>query len=328
MVRKRKTLQELTIKDNFMFAAVMLEPSNAKGLLERALGIKVDHVEISYEKSIVYNPEYKGVRLDVFLKDDAGTHFNVEMQAASQKLEKRARYYHDQIDMEMLVSGAEYESLPDNYVIFICDYDPLGLKKYKYTVRHTLAEDGTYEYADGRHTVFLSTVGTNEKDVPEALANFLKYVAAEPEDSDADYDDSYVTQLQNSVKKIKNSRDMGGRYMIFEEMMRKEYKSGHDDGVIEGLERGRSEGLERGRSEGLEQGRSEGKLEGKLESVSYILSSRFTISDDLSKKLQMISNEDALQNLLIAAAKAVSVEEFEKELTEVLPGQVESTEKI
>ena len=171
MARKRKTLQELTIKDNFMFAAVMLETGNAKGLLERALGIKVDHVEISYEKSIVYNPEYKGVRLDVFLKDDAGTHFNVEMQAASQKLEKRARYYHDQIDMEMLVSGAEYESLPDNYVIFICDYDPLGLKKYKYTVRHTLAEDSTYEYVDGRHTVFLSTVGTNEKDVPEALVN-------------------------------------------------------------------------------------------------------------------------------------------------------------
>ena len=104
--------------------------------------------------------------------------------------------------------------------------------------------------------------------------------------------------------------------MLFEEMMRKEYKSGHDDGVIEGLERGRSEGLERGRNEG------------KLELITSFLSSRFTISDDLSKKLQMISNEDALQNLLIAAAKAVSVEEFEKELAEVLPGQVESTEKI
>ena len=88
--------------------------------------------------------------------------------------------------------------------------------------------------------------------------------------------------------------------MLFEEMMRKEYKSGHDDGM----------------------------LEGKLELITSFLSSRFIISDELSKKLQMISNEDALQNLLIAAAKAVSVEEFEKELAKVLPGQVESTEKI
>ena len=138
MFRKKKTLQELTIKDNFMFAAVMLEPENAKGLLELALGIEIEHVEISQEKSIVYNPEYKGVRLDVFVKDGNGRHFNVEMQAASQMLQKRARYYHSQMDMELLVSGTDYESLPDSYVLFICDFDPLGLGMYRYSIRQTV----------------------------------------------------------------------------------------------------------------------------------------------------------------------------------------------
>ena len=41
---------------------------NCKGFLERALSIKVEHVEISTEKNIVYHPEYKGVRLDVYAK--------------------------------------------------------------------------------------------------------------------------------------------------------------------------------------------------------------------------------------------------------------------
>ena len=68
--RNRKTLQELTFKDNFMFAAVMMDEENAKGVLERALDIVIDHLDISYEKSIVYNPEYKGIWLDVYLKDD------------------------------------------------------------------------------------------------------------------------------------------------------------------------------------------------------------------------------------------------------------------
>lgn len=67
MGRTKKTLQELTIKDNFMFAAVMLDEENARGLLERVLDIDICKLEISYEKSIVYNPEYKGVRLDVYL---------------------------------------------------------------------------------------------------------------------------------------------------------------------------------------------------------------------------------------------------------------------
>lgn len=75
----RKTLQELTIKDNFLFAATMLEPENCKGVIECALGIEIEHVEVSYEKSIVYNPEYKGVRLDVYARDENKTHYDVEM---------------------------------------------------------------------------------------------------------------------------------------------------------------------------------------------------------------------------------------------------------
>ena len=43
-------LKNLTIKNNFMFAAVMSEEEKCKGFLERALSIKIDHVEISTEK--------------------------------------------------------------------------------------------------------------------------------------------------------------------------------------------------------------------------------------------------------------------------------------
>ena len=99
---KKKSLQELTIKDNFMFGAVMLEPEICKGVLERILEIEIERVEVSKEKSIVYNPEYKGVRLDVYAKDEKNTHFDVEMQALEKPaIRKRARYNHSQLDMEI-----------------------------------------------------------------------------------------------------------------------------------------------------------------------------------------------------------------------------------
>lgn len=82
---RKKQLKELTIKDNFMFGAVMMDEENCKGLLERVLQIPIDHVEISKEKSIVYHPEYKGVRLDVYAKDENQTRLSVILI----RLEKR-----------------------------------------------------------------------------------------------------------------------------------------------------------------------------------------------------------------------------------------------
>ena len=131
-MKRKKQLKELTIKDNFMFGAVMMDEENCKGLLERVLEIEIDHVEISREKSIVYHPEYKGVRLDVYAKDEKQTRYNVEMQVQKKPaLEKRSRYYQSQMDMEMLLTGEDYVELPNTYVIFICDFDPIGNDKYR-----------------------------------------------------------------------------------------------------------------------------------------------------------------------------------------------------
>ena len=55
-----KPLEELTIHDNFMFSAVMLaDTENCRQILEYALGMKVDRVEVVTEKTMVYHPEYK-----------------------------------------------------------------------------------------------------------------------------------------------------------------------------------------------------------------------------------------------------------------------------
>ncbi len=140
-------LKNLTIKNNFMFAAVMSDEENCKGFLERVLPIKIDHVEISTEKSIVYHPEYKGVRLDVYAKDENNTRYNVEMQVLKQPaLGRRCRYYQSHMDMDILVKGCNYAELPDSYVIFLCDFDPFGAGKYRYTFRDDVQGSGKYSF--------------------------------------------------------------------------------------------------------------------------------------------------------------------------------------
>ena len=50
-MKKRKTLQELTIKDNFLFGAVMVNEENCKEFLEMVLEIEIDQVKVNKEKS-------------------------------------------------------------------------------------------------------------------------------------------------------------------------------------------------------------------------------------------------------------------------------------
>ena len=76
----KKKFQELTIRDNFMFAAVMMQDDNCKHFLEMLLCIEIREVKLSYEKCIIYNPEYKGVRLDVYATDENNTRYDIEMR--------------------------------------------------------------------------------------------------------------------------------------------------------------------------------------------------------------------------------------------------------
>ena len=287
----RKTLRELTIKNNFMFGDVMCDEENCKEFLEMVLQIPIEHVEVSKEKSIVYHPEYKGIRLDVIAKDEHYTHYDVEMQAIPKAaLGKRARYYHSQIDMELLLSGEEYVNLPNSYVIFICDFDPFEKKKYRYTFANQCLEDQELNQQDGSFSIFLSTRGENEKEVPEGMVKFLKFVRADLTESEKDFEDAYVKKLQESVRHVKESREMEERFMLFQEMLREE------------------------RTEGRAEGKVEGKVEGKAEAVIELLEELEPISDEVREKIMTEKSLETLGKWLKLAAKAESMEEFLKEM--------------
>lgn len=282
-IRKRKTLQELTIKDNFMFGAVMLDEENCRRFLEIVLGFPIEKVEVDREKSMVYNPDFKGVRLDILAKDEAGTRYNVEMQAVKQQaLGKRSRYYHSQMDMELLLSGEEYDSLPNTYVIFICDFDPFGKGKFRYTFETKCRESDTVVAEDGRISIFLSTHGQNEQEESEALVNFLKYVRAGLEASMDDYEDEFVRKLQQTVKKVKQSREMGVRYMAWHEMLKEE--------------------------------RDEGKIEGRIESIMELLEELGEIPEELREKIEEQEELTIIKSWHKLAAKADSIEHFMEQM--------------
>lgn len=290
-MKRKKQLKELTLKDNFMFGAVMMEEENCKRFLELALGFPIERVEVSKEKSIVYHPEYKGVRLDVYAKNEHNTRYNVEMQVAKKaELGKRVRYYHGQIDMELLLSGSDYTELPEVYVIFICDFDPFGKKKYRYTFTKQCEEEPGAQLQEGCKSIFLSTRGENDREVPGELVSFLNFVKADLSESETDFEDDFVEKLQNTIRRIKSNREMEERFMIFEEMLRDE------------------------RAEGKAEGIAEGKTEAVLEMLLELMNDLGEIPDELRNRIASEKDLETLKKWHRLAARSESLDEFLKKM--------------
>lgn len=199
-----------------------------------------------------------------------------------QKLGKRSRYYHGQIDVELLLSGSDYIELPDTYVIFICDFDPFGKGKYRYTFQNQCLEDSDIAFEDGSRSIFLSTCGQNKDEVSVELVKFLEFVGADLENSMVNFEDEYITRLQNTIREIKRSREMEERFMIFEEMLKDEH--------------------------------ADGKAEGKAEAVLMFLSEIGSIPDELAEKIMNEKDLTVLNQYLKCAANAKSIEDFLKEI--------------
>ncbi len=97
-----KTLKELNLEDDFLFAKVMTDKKICKELLEKLLNIEIEKITMPEEqKTINLLLESKGIRLDIYVKDENNTVYNVEMQRGSHKnLPKRLRYYQGNIDLD------------------------------------------------------------------------------------------------------------------------------------------------------------------------------------------------------------------------------------
>ncbi len=81
-MKKKKTFDELTFTDDFMFCKVLTTNLElCRKMLELILGKEISKVTVvKSQETIELIREAKGIRLDVTVRDVVETHYNVEMQ--------------------------------------------------------------------------------------------------------------------------------------------------------------------------------------------------------------------------------------------------------
>ena len=207
-----KTWEELTIQDNFLFQKVMQNKRICKHLIERILDIKIQEITFpDSEKSIAIRYDSKSIRLDVYVEDEQGRVFDIEMQCTNGsegELPKRTRYYQGMIDMELLEKGERYKNLNPSYIIFICTFDPFELGLPLYTFRNRCIEADGLELGDETTKLFLNSKGQCDTLDPD-IAAFLRYV-----DGNAPKGD-FTKKVDQEVVRVKKHDETRREYMRF-----------------------------------------------------------------------------------------------------------------
>lgn len=226
-------LSELPLRNDFMFAEVMRTGDICQLFLEELLGLNIQRIEfIDKQKDLSDSYTHHGIRLDVYLKDEAGTVFNVEMQSVrNDDLPKRARFYQGAIDRSELPKAVNYDELPESYVIFVCDFDYFHIGK-AVGERVSFLKGTEMEYCDGSHVFFLNGHYT-EGNASASILEFLDMIRTN--DLEKAYETPLGRKAKERVQAVRSDKELEVSYMTIAQKMLDERRMGFREGREETL---------------------------------------------------------------------------------------------
>ena len=230
MFTSEEKWEKAGLTDTFIFFKVMTEnPDACRRLLEMLLHVKIEKIEILGEKSLGIDTESKGIRLDVYVKDENRV-FDVEMQVKNTgELPERARYYQGVMDVDMLKSGEPYRALKETHIIFICLKDIFGQGLAHYTFENTCVEKPCLKLNDRSHKHFFAAENYDKIKGDRELKAFLKMLVT------GKTEDTYTQELELCTAKAKQNAQTRRQYMDWDRELNYEKESGYSIGYDSGL---------------------------------------------------------------------------------------------
>ena len=225
-----KRLEDLTFTDDFMFSQVMKNKEICKEVVETILGIKVGRIEfLTSQYEIEIDPEAKTIAMDVYLRDEKKI-INVEMQTSHRlELPKRSRYYQAASDIDNTPPSGLYSEMRDNYVIFICTFDPFLQGKAFYKFENIcLNEDKPLRLNDGTYKIFLNTAADDLTLLDPELKLFYDYIRRGTADS------TLTEKINSSITELKENRETRRKYMTYTTRIAEAKSEAREEGIRQG----------------------------------------------------------------------------------------------
>lgn len=283
MQRKTTKYQQINLSEFTLFLSVMRNREAYENVLSIILN-EQDLVleEVKVERVVLNAKGKKAIRLDAWARDSKDRRINTEMQndTDSDDIQKRARFYQGLMDTPILKSGkgTKYRELPATIIIFITQEDVFGKDLALYTFREHCEEIPKLKLQDGTTKLFLNMRSKNGR--PE-LISLLQYMKeTDIRNPEILVKDKRIERLDEIVTEVKESEE-------WEEMHMSIYSQAMEEGLEQGLIRGRQE------------------------TILELLEDYGPVGAELQQKIMAETDVEILKKFCKLASRVNSVEEFE-----------------
>ena len=264
-------------------------------IIERVTGIRV-------KESTVLNPNLDpGIILDVHVKDEQNRHFNIEMQTTYKGLAEMMRFefYGARALNNQLKSGEFYDQLKPVYqIIFIDEYAWNNRNLInQYQMRNEQGENESYYPLILRTFVHMPAINdiVKEKEM-QRLNDFeqLVYLFENNEKNDIlKSKERLVKVFMDKYEEMQKDDELWSTAMAIQ-MGEARYRYGLEDSYEEGMKEGIIKGKEEGKIEGEKVGIHKGRIEGKISLLLQQLVSKYR--EDCSVWLFSL-NDEQIENV-------------------------------
>lgn len=192
------------ISNNLVFTKVMSDNKDlCIEVVERMIGLEVEDIEYVNVEHMLPSVHNRSVQLDVVLKA-TGKMVNLEMQTYNRDdIGRRMRVHRSLMDATQIGKGERFGSVDDNYVVFICTFDPFLEGRARYTFSTSCRESPDLVLDDGAISYVYNATGDLSA-LDEPTAKLLQYILTD----NASASDGLVRDLEQAVKLACESEEL------------------------------------------------------------------------------------------------------------------------
>ena len=225
-----------------VFGEIISDKKICKYIFETILSFKIKEIYYPEKQKEVKDPKHrerKDVRFDILVEDYEYNLYDVEAQTTDKKdLGWRMRYYAAKMDQRYtLDKGKTYRNMKKAYLIFLCNFDPEGEGRIKYTYHTYEDHNKSKQFQDGLEKIIINGKGIPNGESADQVG-LVNLINDRPVHLNAIFD-----EIQTRIKDMNEDPEWRDKMIDYETRMLEKEQEAEEKGMQKGMQQGMQRGI-------------------------------------------------------------------------------------